>query len=191
MRIILASKSPRRIELMNLLNIKFEIIKSDCKEENLEGVSLEENSKHLAYIKAKKVFDETSGDRVVIGSDTIVYKDGRIMGKPKTEEEAIKMLKNIKNNVHQVSTGLAVLIQKGDKYIEEKDCSISNVYVKDMTDEEINNWINTGKAYDRAGAYGIQDEFAVFIDKIEGNYLSIVGLPIDKLYRILKKNDII
>lgn len=187
MKVILASKSPRRKELMDLLGIDYEIMVSEADETLEEGLSLEEQSKKLGYIKAKAVFDKTNGDRIVIGSDTLVAKDGKLFGKPKDKQDAVDMLNALKNDKHQVITSIAVLIQKDNKYEEYLDCDIADVYVSDMSDEEIEEWLSTGKAYDKAGAYAIQDEFAKFIDKIDGNYATIVGLPINKVYKILKK----
>lgn len=187
MKVILASKSPRRKELMDLLGIDYEIMVSEADETLEEGLSLEEQSKKLGYIKAKAVFDKTVGDRIIIGSDTMVVKDGKLFGKPKDKQDAVDMLNALKNDKHQVITSIAVLIQKDDKYEEYLDCDIADVYVSDMSDEEIEEWLSTGKAYDKAGAYAIQDEFAKFIDKIDGNYATIVGLPINKVYKVLKK----
>ena len=186
MRIILASKSPRRKELMDLFNVNYEIIVSDADETLENGLTMEEQSKKLAYIKAKAVFDETSGDRIVIGADTLVYKDDKKYGKPGNEENAIKMLNELKNSTHQVCTGIAILVQKGETYNEFINYSSSSIHIKDMTDSEIQEWIATGKAFDKAGAYAIQEEFAKFIDKIDGNYSSVVGLPIDMVYDIIK-----
>jgi len=187
MRIILASKSPRRKELMDLLGIDYEIMVSEADETIEEGLTLEEQSKRLGFVKAKAVFDQTNGDRIVIGSDTLVVKDGKLFGKPKDREDAINMINTIKNDKHQVITSVAVLVQKDGEYKEYLDCDISDVYVADMTDKEIEAWVDSGKAYDKAGAYAIQLEFAKYIEKIEGNYDSIVGLPINKVYRILKR----
>ena len=188
MKVILASKSPRRKELMDLLGIDYEIIVSNADETLKEGLSFEEQSKRLGYIKAKAVFDETSGDRIVIGSDTMVMKDGKLYGKPKDREDAIRMLNELKNDKHQVFTSLAILVQKGDKYEEYIDCDTTDVYFSDIPEIEIERWVDSGEAYDKAGAYGIQSsKFAVFIDKIDGNYSTVVGLPINKVYNILKK----
>ena len=186
MKIILASKSPRRKELMDLLNVNYEIIISDADETLEDGLSMEEQSKKLAYAKAKAVFDETQGDRLVIGADTLVYKGDKKYGKPGNIENAIKMLNELKNATHQVCTGIAALVQKGDYYTEIIDYSTTSIHIKDMTEEEIQEWIDTGKAFDKAGAYAIQEEFAKFIDKIDGNYSSVVGLPIDKVYDVVK-----
>lgn len=189
MRVILASGSPRRKELMDMLDIDYEIIVSNADETLEEGLSLEEQSKRLGYIKAKAVFDETSEDRIIIGSDTMVVKDNKIYGKPKDKQDAINMLNELKNNKHQVFTSLAILVQKGEEYKEYIDCDVTEVYFSDMTEAEIEKWVDSGEAYDKAGAYGVQSsKFAVFIDKINGNYATIVGLPIHKVYNVLKNH---
>lgn len=188
MKVILASGSPRRKELMDMLGIDYEIKVSNADETLKAGLSFEEQSKRLGYIKAKSIFDETAGDRIVIGSDTMVMKNGKLYGKPKDREDAICMLKELKNDKHQVFTSLAILVQKGNEYKEYIDCDTTDVYFTDITEREIERWVDSGEAYDKAGAYGVQSsKFAVFIDKIDGNYSTIVGLPIHKVYNILKK----
>lgn len=187
MKIILASKSPRRKELMDLLNVNYEVIVSDADETLEEGLTIQEQAKRISYIKAKKVFDETSGDRIVIGSDTMVIKEDKIYGKPKNEEDAFRILKELNGTKHQVITGLAILVEKDGEYEEYLDYDITEVHFKDMTDEEIKNWIGTGKAIDKAGAYAVQGEFCVFIKKINGNYTTVMGLPIHKVYETLKE----
>ena len=186
MKIILASKSPRRKELMDMLNLKYEVIVSEADETLEKGITAEEQAKRLSYIKAKTVFEETSGDRIVIGSDTMVIKDNKIYGKPKNEEDAFRILKELNGSKHQVITGLAILVEKEGKYEEYLDYDITEVFFKDMTDNEIKGWISTGKAMDKAGAYAVQGEFCVFIEKINGNYSTVMGLPIHKVYDILK-----
>lgn len=189
MRIILASKSPRRKELLELMGVKnFEIIVSQVDETMDDTITLEENSKMLAYHKAKAVFDKTFGDRIVIGSDTLVTKNGKIYGKPKTKEEAFQMIKELKASTHQVITSLCVLKEENGKLEEYVDYDIANVEMKGITDEEIQAWIDTGEAMDKAGAYAIQGKFAIHINKIDGNYNSIMGLPISKLYDVIKEN---
>lgn len=186
MKIILASKSPRRKELMDMLNLKYEVIVSKADETLQGGLTVEEQAKRLSYIKAKTVFEETTGDRIVIGSDTMVIKNNKIYGKPKNEEDAFKTLKELNGTKHQVITGLAILVEKNGKYEEYLDYDITEVHFKNMTDTEIKNWISTGQAMDKAGAYAVQGEFSVFIEKINGNYSTVVGLPIHKVYDILK-----
>lgn len=188
MRIILASKSPRRKELLELMGVRnFEIIVSNTDETIEEGLSIEEQSKKLAYQKAKEVFDKTEGERIVIGSDTIVVKDGKIYGKPKDEKEAFQFITELRANTHEVITSLCVLKEENGNVTEYLDYDVTTIEVKYITDEEINKWIKTGKPMDKAGAYSIQDEFSVFISKINGNYHSVIGLPTSKLYDVIKQ----
>lgn len=167
----------------------FDVIVSNVDETLEKGLTIEEQSKRLAYIKAKPVFKNTIDieERIVIGSDTIVVKDNKILGKPQDRDEAIKMINEIKDSKHQVVTSLCVLVEKDGKYYEHLECDISNVYIKNITDKEIEEWVDSGKAYDKAGAYGIQTEFGKYVTKIEGNYFSIVGLPIHLIDDIIKQ----
>lgn len=187
MRIILASKSPRRKELMEFITKDFETIVSDVDETLVDELSIIEQSKRLAYIKAKAVFSKLDDNVTVIGSDTMVVKDSKVYGKPKNREDAINMINELKDGKHQVITSLAVLVKKDGKYEEYIDFDVTEVHIKDMEEDEIIKWVDSGKCFDKAGAYAIQGEFSVFIDKMVGNYFSVVGLPIHKLYDILKK----
>lgn len=186
MKIILASQSPRRKELLGLFVKDFDVIVSNVDETFEEGLSIYEQSKRLSYKKAKAVFDKTSDNRIVIGSDTMVLKNGKVYEKPKDRNDAIRMIQELRNSKHEVITSLTVLIQDGEKYSEYIDYDITKVYFKNITDDEIEKWVDTGKAYDKAGAYAIQSEFGVFVEKIEGNYFTVVGLPIHKLYEVVK-----
>ncbi len=188
MKIILASGSPRRKELLSLFVKNFEVMISGVDENIAENLIPEELASKLAYIKAKDIFDKTNGDRIIIGSDTIVTKNGKIYGKPKNKAHAKEMIKDLisGNGVHSVITGLCVIIEENGKYKEYKTFDEVKVFLKHITDEEIERWINTGKAMDKAGAYGVQNEFCVFVEKIEGNYTTVVGLPTHKLYDIIK-----
>ncbi len=191
MKIILASQSPRRAALLALANIEFEVLPSRYEKKINDGYDIEEQSKQVAYEKALDVFNNTQGDRTIIGADTIVVKDNKVYGKPKDRSEAIKMLKNLQGDVHTIYTSLAILIEEKEKYKEFKEIVKTNVIVHQMTDEEIIEYVDTENPYDKAGAYAIQSTFAKFIEEIEGNYMSVIGLPIDKVYRILKDNEII
>lgn len=186
MKIILASQSAIRKELLKQMGLEFEVLASNADETFEEGLTLEEQSMRLAYIKAKTVFNETIGDRIVIGSDTMVIKDNVAYGKPKDKQEAIKMLKMLKNTNHKAITSLCVLVEKNGKQYEHTDYDITKVFFKDMTDEEILNWIEIGNPYNKAGAYALQSPFCVFVDKVEGNFNTVQGLPTHKLYDILK-----
>ena len=170
MRIILASKSPRRKELLKIIVPEFEIIVSGVEEILEPELTPQEQVTKLAYIKAKDVFEKTTGDRIVIGSDTMVAKNGKIYGKPKDKENAKQMIKELDSGdrSHSVFTGLTIIVEKDGEKEEYKTYDESKVYFKKISDEEIEKWINTGKAMDKAGAYAMQEEFGVFIDKIEG-----------------------
>lgn len=188
MRIILASKSPRRKEILGMIVDKFDIMVSEEDEILDNTLSIKDQSIKLAYDKAKNIFNRTNGDRIVIGSDTIVVDENdKIYGKPKDREDAIKILNSIKGKEHRVFTSLAVLVSKNGKTYEEIDCDIAKVYIDNMTDEEIVKWVDTGEAYDKAGAYAVQGRFAKHIEKIDGNFWTVMGLPINKVYNILKK----
>ncbi len=153
MKYILASESPRRKELLEMMGLEFEVKPSHSDETFEKDLSIEEQSKRLAYIKAKSVFDETTGDRAVIGSDTMVIKQDKIYGKPHTREQAIAMLRDLSNDKHQVITSISVISQKNGEYKEQLDYDIADVYFKKMTDEEIEKWIDDDKPYDKAGGY--------------------------------------
>lgn len=189
MRIILASSSPRRKDLLELITKSFEIIVSNAEEILEPGLTPREEAENISYQKAKIVFDETEGDRIVIGADTMVVKNNKIYGKPKTKEIAKQMLKELLegDRTHTVVTGLTVLIQKGENYKGYKISDEVKMYFAKMTDQEIESWISTGKAYDKAGAYAANEEFAKHIEKIEGNFMSAIGLPIHKLYEVIKE----
>lgn len=187
MRIILASKSPRRKQLLETMGIReYEVIVSKIEEKMDKTLQVKDQVKQLSYQKAENVWKQTQGDRIVIGSDTIVEKDNKIYGKPKNKEDAIKMLKEFSNSKVNIITGIAVLIESGGIVKKQIDCDLSEVYIKSINDEEIEKWLNTGNAWDKAGAFGVQCEFCVHIDKFVGNYDAILGLPTSKLYDMIK-----
>lgn len=186
MKIILASQSPRRKELLELFIKDFDVIVSNVDETFEKGLTIYEQSKRLSYIKAKKVFEETKGDRIVIGSDTMVLKNGNVYEKPKDRADAFRMIKQLRSSKHEVITSLTVLIQDGKKYFEFVDYDITSVYLGNISDAEIEKWVDSGKAYDKAGAYAIQSEFGIFVEKIDGNYFTVVGLPIHMLHDVIK-----
>lgn len=189
MKFILASKSPRRKEILKKIIPEFETIVSNYDEHLTPGMPKAKQVIELSYQKAKDIFDKTEGDRVVIGSDTIVVKDDVIYGKPKSKENAKELIKQLLSGdrAHNVITGICVLVQKDEKIERYDEFDSARVYFTDITDEEIDTWIATGKAMDKAGAYAIQDEFGVFVEKIEGNYSAVVGLSMPKVYSIIKK----
>lgn len=189
MKFILASGSPRRKELLKLLVPEYEIMVSGIDEKLKDEQTPSEQVIRLAYTKAKDVFNKTTGNRIVIGSDTVVARNGIIYGKPKDRVDAKRMIKEFLegDRTHSIMTGLAVLIEKDGKYEEYKTFDEAKIFLKDMTDKQIDWWLDTEKWTDKAGAYAIQEEFGVFVNKIEGNYQTIVGLPIHKLYDIIEE----
>lgn len=191
MRVILASSSPRRAAIMDLAEIEYEVLPSKFEEILNSDLDVEEQSKELAYGKAKEVFDRTQGDRAIIGADTIVVKDGKIYGKPHDKVNAVKMLKDFQGNIHTVYTSIAILIESGGEFKEFQETIKTDIMVHEMSDEEIEDYIDKEEPFDKAGAYAIQSSFCKYIDDIEGNYMSVIGLPVDRVYQILKENDCI
>ena len=188
MQIILASQSPRRKELLELMGIsKYEIIVSNIQEKMDETLPIKDRIQKLAYQKAEAVFNQTKGDRIVIGADTIVEKNDKIYGKPKDKQDAINMLQTFSNSKVNIITAIAVIVESNNKITKKIDYDLSEVYIKKMTEDEIESYINTGEVYDKAGSFAIQGKFCVYIEKINGNYTTILGLPTQKLYDILKE----
>lgn len=195
-KIILASASPRRKELLMKAGMKFEIITSDI-EENTTQTKPEEIVKELAYIKAldvlNKIIEGKDGIKednvVVIGADTVVAKDDMIMGKPKSQAEAFQMISSIQGHIHQVYTGVSILSYniKNQKLTPKSFAECTDVTVYAMTDEEINKYLSLNDYVDKAGAYGIQGAFGLFVKKINGDYNNVVGLPVARLYQELKE----
>ncbi|AEM78411.1 septum formation protein [Thermoanaerobacter thermohydrosulfuricus] len=184
MKIVLASKSPRRRELLSNLGLDFEVIES-----NVEEFS---NEKHpsryvmdLSFNKAMLVAKKLKEEAIVIGADTIVVIEDKVLGKPKDRDEAYIMLKSLQGRVHTVYTGITIVRTKDFKYVS--DFEETKVWIKKLQDEEIFNYIDTGECYDKAGAYAIQGFGALIVEKIVGDYFNVVGLPISKLFDILKR----
>jgi len=176
MNIILASKSPRRTEILSLMNIKHIVIPSKEEEKIEKQLSPIEVVKSLAFQKANSIAKDHPDD-LVIGSDTIVVVNNEILGKPKDYQDAVRMLQLLQNNTHQVMTGVSLI--KGN-YIDTF-VDIADVTFNKMTEEDIKKYLETDKPFDKAGAYGIQDEHANFVQKISGDYYTIMGLPKEKL----------
>lgn len=181
-KIILASASPRRKEIMDLLNIPYEIKIADIDEKINKDNDLVKEIENISYLKALKIFKENK-DTVVIGADTIVVVNNEILGKPKSKQEAKQMLEKLQGNFHHVITGVTILSSKQS----ETFSNVSKVIFNPITSEEIDEYINTNEPMDKAGAYAIQGLGAKFINSIEGDYYAIMGLPISELYKRLKK----
>lgn len=180
-KIILASASPRRRELMGLITDEFEIITADVDETIEEGTLPENAVMQLSLKKAKAVSEKHKG-RTVIGADTVVVCDGKILGKPENRENAYEMLRMLSGRTHCVLTG--VTITDGEK--TDTFFVLSDVTFFEMTDEEILSYISSGEPDDKAGAYAIQGKGSLFVEKINGDYFNIVGFPVSAVSRHLK-----
>ena len=182
MEIILASNSPRRKELLGLTEYKFTIKTKEVEEVLDKSLPVAKQIENIAYSKAKEVAKENP-DALVIGADTVVVIYDKILGKPKDKEDARNMMKLLQNNIHQVITGVALCYNNQVELFHE----ITDVEFYPMTDEEIENYVNIADIYDKAGAYAIQGDAALYIKKINGDYYNVMGLPIAKLFNKLKK----
>jgi septum formation protein len=181
--IILASKSPRRQELLQLMGLDFKVVLREVDETYPEGLSPTEIAVHIAEKKAK-AFDEVIHDEIVITADTIVCLEGKILGKPENEEHAFEILSDLSGKRHEVITAVCLLRNHQLTSFYE----ISEVFFKTLSDEQIRHYISTYAPMDKAGAYGIQEWIGlVAVEKINGSYSNIVGLPTQRLYEELQK----
>lgn len=203
-RIVLASQSPRRLQLLKQIGIYPEVLPSD-KPENAKAEEPSDLVKELSREKAEHVAEillkgeNAADDRdiYVIGADTVVSLDHKVMGKPKSHEEAAQMIRRIQGRTHQVYTGVTVLklkhgepnLDKGRRTLEREStyADKTDVRVVSMSENEIQRYALSDEPMDKAGAYGIQGAFAAFVDGIEGDYNTVVGLPVRLVYRIFKK----
>ena len=181
MSIILASKSPRRQELLRLLGVDFTIETADLDEHMDPARPAKQEVMRVSALKAAKIADRHPAD-LVIASDTIVVVDGRILGKPRNEADAFSMLRLLSGRSHEVMTGLCV--RQGSR--ETRDAVITKVSFRDLSDTEIRAYIATGEPMDKAGAYGIQGKAGVFVTGIEGDYFAVMGLPVCTLCQSLR-----
>jgi len=183
-KLILASGSPRRIELLKLLGCKFKVIPSLIEEKINPRLSPIKNVKRISRLKALDVASKIS-EGIVIAADTIVVLDKRILGKPKNKKEARGMLKSLSGKVHKVITGLAIIDAKTKKILQ--DVVITKVKLRHLNKNLIDKYIASGEPLDKAGAYAIQGKASLFVESIRGDYFNIVGLPLSALNRLLEK----
>lgn len=179
--IILASGSPRRKELLELLHVDFEIITSNVEEVIKSNLSHEEVVMDIAKQKALDIAKDHK-DKIVLGFDTLVIFNDIPLGKPKNKDDAFFMLKQLSGNTHQVLTGCCII--EGDAISTFYDQAL--VTFSNLSDQEIQEYIDTDEPMDKAGAYGIQGYGAKFIENVNGDFYSVMGLPINKLYKKLK-----
>lgn len=190
-KIILASASPRRRELLAAAGVIFQVAAADG-EEKITLDKPEEIVRELSEQKATAValnFDMEEGT-VVIGADTIVSYNNEILGKPVDESDAFKTLKMLQGNIHQVYTGVTVLIKKNGKWEDISFSESTDVSFYPVSDEEIRTYIASGEPMDKAGSYGIQGGFGIYVKEIRGEYTNVVGLPVGRLFYEMKKHGI-
>ena len=207
MKLVLASGSQRRRELLTMCGYDYEIIVSNA-DETIDENDPESFVRALSFRKAKEVFDRLFAagrrDFAVIGSDTVVafQKEGEtkpvIIGKPKDAKDAVRILSMLSGKTHRVFTGVSVIADISDENaaaqcsIREKEeiqteCSITEVTFETLSPDEIMDYVNSGDPLDKAGSYGIQGPFGMFVREIRGNYFTVIGMPIPVLYKMLKK----
>ena len=189
--IVLASNSPRRKELLKGLELDFEVrILQDIDESYPDSLQGEEIPKYISLQKARAYLPTVKSDEVLITSDTIVYLNGRVLGKPKDEDDAFNMLRALSGCTHEVITGVTVVY--GQKDAEPRINSFATttkVTFKELTDEEILHYVKVYKPFDKAGAYGIQEWIGyIGVRAIEGSYFNVMGLPVQRLYEELSRN---
>lgn len=184
MNIILASQSPRRKELLERMGLKgFKTISPDIDEEAFDGLPPEELVRKLSSEKALAVSGRVTENDLVIAADTVVALDGAILGKPSDDLEAFKMLSTLSGVRHQVHTGVTVC--RGTEKVTEHE--VTDVVFRELSSEEIECYIKTGEPMDKAGAYGIQGYGALLVERINGDYYNVMGLPVCRLGGILSR----
>lgn len=182
MKLVLASKSPRRSEILKNAGYDFVIRTANADETIPDGIKPEDAVVLLAARKAMAV--ERAKEEIVLGADTIVVLDDKILGKPQGREDAFNMLKGLSGRIHSVFTGVCAISEKGSITFAEE----TKVEFYSLSDDEINTYIDTNDCYDKAGAYGIQGFASKYIKAIKGDYFNVVGLPISSVYKKILKN---
>lgn len=180
--IILASASPRRKEILELADLKFDVMPSDAQEITTKTAP-NEVVMELASLKAKDIYKKSEKQSMIVGADTVVAYQGQILGKPTDEADAKRMLTMLSGQTHEVYTGVCVIEDEKTKTFYEE----TKVTFYEISDEQIDHYIKTGEPMDKAGSYGIQGKAAVFIKGIEGDYYNVVGFPIARFLQEITK----
>jgi septum formation protein len=187
MKLILASSSPRRAEVLRNAGIDFEVRPADIDETRRPDESAGDYVQRLALEKARAVAEAAMGteDSIVVGADTVVVNRGEILLKPESPDDARRMLRQLSGGVHEVHTGLAVIRmpQRTERVIEE----VTSVHFAQLSDAEIDAYIATGEPFDKAGAYGIQSLGGRYVTRVEGCYFNVMGMPLARLWATLKE----
>jgi septum formation protein len=183
-KIILASRSPRRQQLLREMGLGFQVVIKDYSETSPAGLNGEETARFISREKALTFIDQLSDNDIVITADTIVWCNNMILGKPLDSEDAMRILREISGNTHEVITGVTLL----SKYQEKTFSDSTRVTFETLSDEEIIYYVERFKPFDKAGAYGIQEWIGIIgCSNIEGSYFNVVGLPVQRLYKELQQ----
>ena len=183
-KLILASQSPRRQELLKALEVNFEVRLKPVDESYPDGMQPSEITEYIARKKAAAFHSELKDDEILITGDTLVFKETKALGKPKNAQEATQMLQLLSNTRHDVISSVCVTTTKNQIVTHDK----ATVYFRAFSEEEILHYINTYEPYDKAGAYGIQEWIGhIALEKLEGSYNTVMGLPTQKLYTLLNQ----
>ena len=182
---VLASKSPRRRELLKKIGVQAELMVASVDESVIKDLPPENTVTELALLKATDVAKYFRGDTYVIGADTVVCIDGEILGKPKNIEDAKRMLRLLSGRSHEVYTGYCIVHCKSGVAVSKYEKT--EVFFKELSDREIDAYVKTREPMDKAGAYGIQEKGSLFIEKIDGDYFNVVGLPVCALAKLFSK----
>lgn len=189
MKVILASKSPRRVEILEKIVKEFEVVQSNFDENTIDFKGdIAKYVKDLSRNKAIEVSKRLNEPSIVIAADTVVFQDGKVLEKPKNEEDAFSMLSSLSGNTHKVYSGICLINTYDDTVVTDCDCT--EVRFSELNPRQIRNYINSGEPMDKAGAYGIQGLGGAFVEGIKGCYYNVMGLPLNKLYKALKDYDI-
>ena len=180
MGIILASKSPRRQELLSLMGLEFQVVTADIDETIDKSLPIEQEIARLSRQKAEAIDDN---DNIIISADTVVVLSNTVMGKPRDAENARQMLNVLSGKTHRVIT--AVTVKNGDKIRTE--VVITEIVFRELSKREIDSYVASGSPMDKAGAYGVQEKAAAFVKEIHGDYFSVVGLPVCTLAVMLRE----
>ncbi|MDK0735795.1 Maf-like protein [Clostridium perfringens] len=189
MKVILASKSPRRVEILEKIVKEFEVVESNFDENTIDFKGdIEKYVKDLSRNKAIEVSKRLNEPSIVIAADTVVFQNGKVLEKPKNEEDAFSMLSSLSGNTHKVYSGICLINTYNDTVVTDCDCT--EVRFSELNPRQIRNYINSGEPMDKAGAYGIQGLGGAFVEEINGCYYNVMGLPLNKLYKALENYDI-
>jgi septum formation protein len=183
MKVILASGSPRRRELLEAAGLEFEVVPSPAEEIHDVGLGMAGLCEENAYLKARAVADESVG-AVVIGADTLVFLDGEALGKPKDMQEAAGMLRRLSGRRHEVCTGVCLIVSDGEV---KRLHRVTGVIFRDLSEEGILEYLVKTSPLDKAGSYGIQDHGEMIVERIEGSFENVMGLPVDAVMEVLRE----